>query len=82
MRFALPLAFVVAPALAVSAIAAEPEKQDTETTVAETAATKDADQKAEEDKRICRYVRLDMSSRRKERVCRTASEWREINQPR
>jgi hypothetical protein len=34
---------------------------------------------ATEDKRICRYVRLDMSSRRKTKVCRTVDEWRELN---
>jgi hypothetical protein len=37
---------------------------------------------ATEDKRICRYVKLDMSSRRKTKVCRTVEEWREINNPR
>jgi hypothetical protein len=41
------------------------------------------DQSAEEatgdDKRICRYVKLDASSRRKTKVCRTVEEWRELN---
>lgn len=32
-----------------------------------------------EDERICRYVRLDMSSRRKTKVCRTVEQWRELN---
>jgi len=34
------------------------------------------------DARICRYVRLDMSSRRKTKVCRTTEEWRELGNPR
>lgn len=34
---------------------------------------------ATEDKRICRYVKLDASSRRKTKVCRTVEEWRELN---
>lgn len=42
---------------------------------AETAAA----QEAAEDKRICRYVKLDASSRRKTKVCRTVEEWRELN---
>jgi hypothetical protein len=29
--------------------------------------------------RICRYVKLDASSRRKTKVCRTVEEWRELN---
>ena len=37
--------------------------------------------KAEEE-RTCRYVKLDMSSRRKSKVCKTADEWREFNQRR
>lgn len=38
-----------------------------------------ASNEAAEDKRICRHVRLDMSSRRKTKVCRTVEEWRELN---
>ena len=34
-----------------------------------------------EDKRICKSVRADASSRRKTRICRTAEEWRELNIP-
>jgi len=34
---------------------------------------------AVEDKRVCRYVKLDASSRRKTKVCRTTEEWRELN---
>lgn len=32
--------------------------------------------------RICRSVKLDMSSRRKSKVCKTADGWREFNQRR
>lgn len=38
-----------------------------------------ATDEAAEDKRICRYVKLDASSRRKTKVCRTVEEWRELN---
>ncbi len=34
---------------------------------------------ADEDKRICRHVKLDAASRRKTKVCRTVAEWRELN---
>jgi hypothetical protein len=37
---------------------------------------------AEEDKLICRYVKLDTASRRKTKVCRTVDGWRELNNPR
>lgn len=34
---------------------------------------------ATEDKRVCRMVKLDASSRRKTKVCRTVEEWRDLN---
>lgn len=34
---------------------------------------------ADADKRVCRYVKLDASSRRKTKVCRTVEEWRDLN---
>jgi hypothetical protein len=37
---------------------------------------------AAENKRICRYVKLETASRRKTKVCRTTEEWRELNNPR
>jgi hypothetical protein len=37
------------------------------------------DSGAEADKRVCRYVKLDASSRRKTKVCRTVEEWRDLN---
>jgi len=42
----------------------------------------EVENEAKEDKRICRRIRVDMSSRRKTRVCLTAEEWRELNQRR
>lgn len=41
----------------------------------------DVDVEADQDKRICKSVRADPSSRRKTRVCRTMEEWRELNIP-
>ena len=38
-----------------------------------------AESEADADKRVCRYVKLDASSRRKTKVCRTVEEWRELN---
>jgi hypothetical protein len=35
-----------------------------------------------EDGRICRYIKLDMSSRRKSKICRTTEEWRDLGNPR
>lgn len=37
---------------------------------------------AVEEERICRRVKLDMTSRRATKVCKTADEWREFNQRR
>lgn len=39
------------------------------------------DKQAADEKRVCRSVRADPSSRRKSRVCRTAEEWRKLNVP-
>jgi hypothetical protein len=39
------------------------------------------DKAEQEDKRICRSVRADPSSRRKTKVCRTLEEWRHLNIP-
>lgn len=38
-----------------------------------------AEVKPKAEKRICRHIRTDASSRRKTKVCRTNDEWREIN---
>jgi hypothetical protein len=39
------------------------------------------DQADEGEKRVCKSVRADPSSRRKTKVCRTAEEWRNLNIP-
>ena len=41
-----------------------------------------AEASAQEEELICRSIRLDMSSRRKTRVCRTEEGWRQLNQQR
>ena len=91
MRLAIPFALIAAPALAISAIASEPESGPTETTESEEASkaieAEDAPQESKvtktvEEERICRRIRVDMSSRRKEKVCMTAEEWRAFNQRR
>lgn len=52
------------------------------TTPPEQPADKPADAAKEEkaEKVICRYIRKDMSSRRKDKVCLTAEQWKEQNQ--
>lgn len=73
--------------LAPFAAAAQSETQpDERPPVAETAEPKPdsktaKDEAAEDDKRVCKSVRADPSSRRKTRVCRTMEEWRELNIP-
>lgn len=58
--------------------AAEETAQQPAPETAETGETATAAE-ATEDKRICRHVKLDASSRRKTKVCRTVEEWRELN---
>lgn len=73
MRFTLPA--LALAALAVPAIATEPQD-------------KGSDKKAEaqpeaapaKEERICRYIRMDASSRRKEKVCLTKEGWVDFNQ--
>jgi hypothetical protein len=55
------------------------DKGDTKDTAEAPADTSEA--KAE-DGRICRYIKLDMSSRRKSKICRTTEEWRDLGNPR
>ncbi len=57
-------------------------KTPDEATVAKTPDEATEATEATEDKRICRSVKLDTSSRRKTKVCRTIEEWRELNNPR
>jgi len=60
---------------------AQPE-QDTAPATVEMPAESSAQEEAGEEELICRSIRLDMSSRRKTRVCRTEAGWRELNQRR
>lgn len=69
-----------------TAIAQSETQPDTAPPAAETPAPQPEaetakDEAAEDNKRICKSVRADPSSRRKTRVCRTAEEWRELNVP-
>ena len=83
-----------AAALAAGALAAQTAPaEETEATQTEQPATKSdpkpgtgttadtAEAKGEEE-RICRYIKLDISSRRKTKVCRTTQEWVELGNPR
>jgi hypothetical protein len=64
-----------APAAPVTVAApAAPEPEPAETPVAA--------QEPVEEERICRSIRVDMSSRRKTRVCLTEEGWRNLNQQR
>lgn len=72
MRFALPL--IALATLSAPAMANEPEEKKDEKKA-------EAQQPAEaKDEKICRYIRMDMSSRRKEKVCLTKEGWTEFNQ--
>lgn len=68
--------------------AVEAQSSDSAPSAAETAESSDADpapaptaeaQEAQEERRICRRVRLDAASRRGTRVCMTREEWRTFN---
>ena len=74
MRVALP--FAALAILATPAFADEPKEDEKD--AKEAAAPETA--KVEEVEKICRYVRMDMSSRRKERVCLTKEGWVKFNQ--
>lgn len=84
-RAAAPLVLFVA----IPAFAAQPE---VEPKSKETSAAAEPEEKGEavpaaeptakEEKRICRRVKTDMSSRRATKVCKTKDEWREFNQRR
>lgn len=79
------LTLAVTVILAVPTIAAEPQAKEQETEQQQEA-VKDTESRtasqAKEEKRICRRVKLDMSSRRGTKVCKTADEWRKFNQRR
>ena len=84
---------VAAPALAlsflsVSSLAFNPETKSENAEQAETPDDKAVNDRVEEseakaeEKRICRRIRIDVSSRRATKVCKTAEEWRLFNQRR
>ncbi|MEL6528668.1 MAG: hypothetical protein AAGK01_05490 [Pseudomonadota bacterium] len=76
---------LVAPFMAGTAFASDPETQAVEAKAMPetgTEASEEAEKPKAEEKRICRRVRLDASSRRGTKVCKTKDEWREFNQRR
>lgn len=90
MKFALPFAaaLLAAPVSLAFAADAEPEAAPADEIKAEAEAdgSKDAGQpdagkttEAKEEKRICRRIRADASSRRKTKLCLTSDEWRQYN---
>ena len=81
MRLPLVALAPIAAILSVPANADDKTAPKTDEVAAESAKT---EEKAEEkkDERICRYIRTDISSRRKTKVCMTADQWRENNQAR
>ncbi len=89
MRLAI---LALAPIAALIAMPAFADPAPSETDKAETApasssqpmqkpaeSADNAEPKPKAEKRICRHIRTDLSSRRKTKVCRTNAEWREIN---
>lgn len=71
MRFVLLAGFLATAS--VPALAQQADKAPNEAKVEERAA---ADSKDEE---ICKFIRVDMNSRRKQKVCMTAEEWIRFN---
>ncbi|RGP40719.1 hypothetical protein BPTFM16_01007 [Altererythrobacter insulae] len=70
------LSTLMALALVAQGEPAQPTEKADET--AEKAVEEKVEEKSE-DKRICRSIRLDTSSRKKERICLTREGWREFN---
>lgn len=69
-----------------AAVAQSDTQPDTTAPAAETPPAQPEGETAKEEaaadnKRVCRSVRADPSSRRKTKVCRTVEEWRELNVP-
>ncbi len=81
MRLAL-LAAPLAALLTVPALA-DKDAPQTDAQKAEVAANENKaedETETKKDKRICRHIRADASSRRKTKVCMTSDQWREANQ--
>ena len=71
MRYALPMLALFAFATPAMASEPEPRKED----------QPEAEQPTDEQpKKICRYVQMELGSRRKEKVCLTKEEWRRFNE--
>ncbi len=62
--------------------AEEPETAPAEAPAGDKVDAAGAAETKTEDGRICRYIKLDMSSRRKSKICRTTEEWRDLGNPR
>jgi hypothetical protein len=72
---------LLAPLAAAAQPQAETPAPAAETTAPQPEGESAEDKQAEDQKRVCRSVRADPSSRRKTRVCRTVEEWRKLNVP-
>ncbi len=57
-------------------VSAAPAVTVTNPAVSDEAATKEAEKNEAAEKRICKQIATDMSSRRRTRVCKTREEWR------
>jgi hypothetical protein len=77
---ALGCALLIFPAGAIATT--PPASEETAERAAPDSTDARTEEAAAEDKRICRYVKLETASRRKTKVCRTTEEWRELNNPR
>lgn len=91
MKFTLSHAIAPFAVLVAAPVLAGDPEETAKADTAQEANDKDSESKSgaivipevkAEEKRICRYVKLDMSSRRKSKVCKTADEWRAFNQRR
>ncbi|MEO9463108.1 MAG: hypothetical protein ABJ242_10260 [Marinomonas sp.] len=69
-------AFISTPALADKNLA----ETLTQPKQSQEASAEKADPKPKAEKRICRRIRTDASSRRKTKICMTSAEWRAANQ--
>ena len=79
MRLAM---LAVAPMFVCLAAPASADPATEEAEAEKTDKTEESASEPKKDKRICRYVRTDPSSRRKERICLTAKQWRKANNQR
>ena len=76
-------AILFAAAHAAGAFEPRPEEEtqvaEAEIQADEETGTAEKSSEATEAERVCRYIKLDMSSRRKTKVCRTVEEWNALN---